>query len=397
MFLKSLKLQNFRNYERCEVDFRGDKVLLVGKNAQGKTNLLEAIYYLATLSAFRSSTDSELIRWGNDYCQLEADITKHDTDIELKIHINPPKQKILKVNGLKKSAFSAFLGNLLVVSFTVSDLLLLRGAPSDRRKWLDDAISQVYPAYRDRLNKYNRTKTQRNNLLKDFKGNISLSSSQESLLSVLDEQLAVSGSNIIHLRMKYLSEVQRKAVEKHKSISEGDENLKIVYNSTITGDFDAAESQLMKPDEIFEVFSGSFASKRVEEIARAQTVIGPHRDDVSFRINGKDAVSFASQGQQRTVVLALKLSEIDIISEIVGESPILLLDDVLAELDNRRQEFLLRSINDTTQTIITTTTLSAFSEEYLRDKKVYSIAAGCVIHSDTSLQAVMPALQEELT
>jgi DNA replication and repair protein RecF len=126
-------------------------------------------------------------------------------------------------------------------------------------------------------------------------------------------------------------------------------------------------------------------------------VIGPHRDDVSFRINGKDAVSFASQGQQRTVVLALKLSEIDIISEIVGESPILLLDDVLAELDNRRQEFLLRSINDTTQTIITTTTLSAFSEEYLRDKKVYSIAAGCVIHSDTSLQAVMPALQEELT
>lgn len=378
MFLNKLKLKNYRNYESCEIEFPGNKVLLVGKNAQGKTNLLEAIHYLATLSSFRTSSDSELIKWGSDFCLIEADLTKYDTNIEIKALINPPKQKVLKVNGLKKTKFSAFLGNLLIVNFNVSDLLLLRGAPSDRRKWLDDAISQIYPAYKDKLSKYSKIRVQRNNLLKEFKGIFSLNSSQESLLEVLNEQLAVAGSNIIHLRMKYLSEVQQKAAEKHKNISLSDEELKIVYTSTITEDFDAADGEILKPEEIFEKFKDRFAEKRMEELARGQTVLGPHRDDAAFIINGKNAVSFASQGQQRTIVLALKLSEIDLIEEIVKESPVLLLDDVLAELDNERQEFLLRSIKENTQTIITTTSLSAFSDEYLRDKKIYDISSGAV-------------------
>lgn len=140
MHLKRLKLNNFRNYESCEIEFPYKKILLVGKNAQGKTNLLEAVYYLATLSSFRAGSDNELLKWGEDICSIEADIYKHDTDIEIKAIINPPKQKILKVNGLKKNSFGSFLGNLAVVNFNVSDLLLLRGTPSDRRKWLDDAI-----------------------------------------------------------------------------------------------------------------------------------------------------------------------------------------------------------------------------------------------------------------
>ena len=159
MFLKKLKLKNFRNYETCEVDFSGNKILLAGKNAQGKTNLLEAVYYLATLSSFRTSSDSELLRWNSSNCLIEADFSKYDTDINLKIIINPPKQKVLKVNGLKKSSFSDFLSNLAIVNFNVADLLLLRGTPSDRRKWLDNAISQIYPAYKDRLNKYSRILT----------------------------------------------------------------------------------------------------------------------------------------------------------------------------------------------------------------------------------------------
>ncbi len=379
MFLNKLKLNNFRNYESCEVAFPGNKILLVGKNAQGKTNLLEAMHYLATLSSFRAGNDSELIKWGEEYCLIEADVSKYGVDIELKILINPPKQKVLKINGLKKSSFSAFLGNLLIVNFSVSDLLLLRGSPSDRRRWLDDAISQVYPAYKERLNKYNRVKTQRNNLLKDFKGNINLSSNQEKLLQVLDEQLSVAGSNIVHLRSKYLKEIQQKAYEKHKNISLSDEELKIIYQSATTGDFRAAEDAIPKPEELLERFQEMFKQKQIEEIARGQTVIGPHRDDVGFMINGKNAVSFASQGQQRTVVLALKLSEIDLIEEIVRESPVLLLDDVLAELDDQRQEFLLKSIKETTQTIITTTSISAFSDEYLRDKKIYKIDSGSVI------------------
>lgn len=378
MFLKRLKIHNFRNYESCEIDFTGNKVLLVGKNAQGKTNLLEAIYYLATLSSFRAGNDSELLKWGSDYCLIEADLNKYDSDIELKVVINPPKQKVLKVNGLKKSSFSAFLGNLIVVNFNVSDLLLLRGTPSDRRKWLDDAISQIYPAYKDRLNKYSRIRVQRNNLLKEFKGNINISSSQEGLLSVLDEQLAVAGSNIIHLRQKYLKEAQQKANEKHKNISLNDEDLKIIYQSTIIGEFDTVETQLFKPDEVLEQFKNVFKEKRSEEIARAQTVVGPHRDDVSFVINGKNALKFASQGQQRTIVLSLKLSEIDLIEEIIAESPVLIMDDVLAELDDERQSFLLQSIKESTQTIITTTSLNAFSEEYLKDKKIYTIDSGSV-------------------
>lgn len=378
MFLKRLKINNFRNYESCEIDFTGNKILLIGKNAQGKTNLLEAVYYLATLSSFRAGNDSELVKWGSDYCLIEADLTKYGSDIELKVVINPPKQKVLKVNGLKKSSFSSFLGNLIVVNFNVSDLLLLRGTPSDRRKWLDDAISQIYPAYKDRLSKYSRIRVQRNNLLKEFKGNINLSSSQEGLLSVLDEQLAVAGSNIIHLRQKYLKEVQQKAYEKHKSISLDNEDLKIVYQSTISGEFDTTENAILKPDEILECFNNTFKQKRMEEIARTQTVIGPHRDDVAFVINGKNALSFASQGQQRTVVLSLKLAEIDLIEEIIKESPILLMDDVLAELDDDRQSFLLQSIKDSTQTIITTTSLGAFNEEYLQDKKIYNIDSGSI-------------------
>jgi len=373
MRLNNLKLKNFRNYETCELDFPGNKILLVGKNAQGKTNLLEAIYYLATLSSYRGGGDNELIKWGAENCVIEADIYKHDTDIELQIIINPPKQKVLKVNGLKRTSFSSFLGNLIVVNFNVSDLLLLRGAPADRRKWLDDAISQVYPAYKDRLNKYSRIRTQRNNLLKDFKN-----FPQEDFLSVLDEQLAVSGSNIIHLRQKYLREIQQLACKKHKSIAIDKEDLKIVYVSTVTGEFDTVENSIQKPEKILNFFNNALKERRAEELARMQTVVGPHRDDTAFIINGKNAVSFASQGQQRTIILALKLAEIDLTESIIGESPVLLLDDVLAELDNERQSFLLQSIKENTQTIITTTSLAAFSDEYLKDKKIYNVETGRV-------------------
>ena len=162
MFLKKLKLINFRNYDSCEIDFTGNKIILLGKNAQGKTNLLESIYYLATLSSFRANNDSEVIKKGCNSAFLSAELIKNDTDIEISIAINPPKQKLIKVNGLKKSSYSQYLGHLAVVNFGVSDLLLLRGAPSDRRRWLDDAISQIYPAYKDRLNKYNKIRTQRN-------------------------------------------------------------------------------------------------------------------------------------------------------------------------------------------------------------------------------------------
>jgi len=379
MFLKRLKLINFRNYDSCEIDFSGNKIILLGKNAQGKTNLLESIYFLATLSSFRANNDSEVIKKGSDSAFLSAELIKNDTDIEISVAINPPKQKLIKVNGLKKSSYSQYLGHLVVVNFGVSDLLLLRGAPSDRRRWLDDAISQIYPAYKDRLNKYNKIRTQRNNLLKEFKGNFHLNKVQQDTLSVFDEQISISGSNIIHLRQKYLKEVQSIANLKHKNISLEEEDLVLEYNSTISGSFNAREDEIMPPEKILELYKKTFEEKINEEIARTQTVIGPHRDDVSFYINNIEAKSFASQGQQRTIVLALKLSELDFIENIIGESPVLLLDDVLAELDKTRQNYLLNSIKKDTQTIITTTDISGFNEKFLEDVLVYNIESGKIV------------------
>lgn len=380
MFLKKLKIINYRNYDSCEINFPAKKVILVGDNAQGKTNLLESVYYLATLSSFKASNDSEVIKWGSDAAFLMAELNKNDTDIELSVVINPPKQKLIKLNGIKKTSYSQYLGHLVVVNFGVSDLLLLRGTPSDRRKWLDDAISQIYPAYKERLNKYNKIRTQRNNLLKEFKGNLYLNQIQQDTLSVWDEQISIAGSNIIHLRQKYLKEVQNIVNIKHKNISVEKEDLVLEYNSTISGNFNSRKDEILTPEKILEFYNEAFKTKRNEEIVRYQTVIGPHRDDVSFYINNIEAKNFASQGQQRTIVLALKLSEIDFIENIIGESPVLLLDDVLAELDKTRQNYLLNSIKKETQTIITTTDISGFNEKFLEDVIVYNIESGKIIN-----------------
>lgn len=376
MFLKKLELLNFRNYKTCSIDFPANKTILVGKNAQGKTNILEAIYYLATLSSFRVSSDSELIHWGESSAKIKADIVKNESNINLDVFISPPNQKVLKINGLKKSRYSQFLGNLLVVNFGISDLLLLRGTPSDRRGWINNAISQLYPIYNERLSKYNKIRTQRNNLLKEFKGNIYPTQAQKDNLSVWDDQIIIAGSNLIHLRQKYLKEINKIAHKKHKHISIGEENLLLKYNSTITGDFDAEKDEIIQADKIAEIYTEILKEKHKEEIIRAQTVIGPHRDDISFFINNIDAKSFASQGQQRTIVLALKLAELDFIQNIVGEYPLLLLDDVLAELDQVRQNFLLDSIKEDVQTIITTVDISNFESPYLEGVTIYNIESG---------------------
>ena len=211
MFVKSIELKNYRNYENLSINFNSDKILLIGKNAQGKTNLLESLYYLSCLSSARAKTDSELILWNKDFAKVKATVEKQELERELEITINPPKRKELKVNGVKKNKSSDFCTNLSVVSFSVNDLLLLRGVPDDRRDWLDMAISQIYPAYPDRVSKYNKIRIQKNNHLKEIKGNIN---ADTSLLDVFNTQLAISGSNIIFLRLKFLKEIQKIDMEK---------------------------------------------------------------------------------------------------------------------------------------------------------------------------------------
>lgn len=370
MFIKKLELKNFRNYGEFSLDINSHKVLIVGKNARGKTNLLEAILYLSCLNSYRITKDIELVKWGENFASISAEILKDNFDISLAVNINPPKKKELYLNGIKKTKNTDFLGNLRAVSFSVNDLLLLRGTPDDRRKWIDIAISQLYPAYYERLSKYNKIKNQKNNLLKELKKTGVL---DKNLMEVFNSQLISAGSNIIYLRLKFLKEIENFAILTHKNIAP-EENLNFSYLSKIKPDTNYLEENIDVVD-ISKNFEQMLKEREQEEIIRAQTLVGPHRDDIEFYINNKSAVKYASQGQQRTVVLSLKLAELNLIKDKSNYNPVLLLDDVLAELDDIRQAYLLNSIPPKTQTIITSVDALQFSEKYLQDVQLIKISS----------------------
>lgn len=367
MRLLELKLTNYRNCKDLRLNLDADKILIIGKNAQGKTNILESIYFLSALKSPRTSNNIEIINFDAESAQIESELIKANTSVSLDYSYTKEKTRALKVNGVKTTPKN-FKQVLKTVLFSTNDLLLLRGNPSDRRDWLDRAISQVYPAYDERFSKYDKIRIQKNNFLKELIKGTPL---DETLLDVLNEQLTITGSNIIYLRIKFLSEIEKIARKKHRIISET-ENLKLKYDcSFLNGETDL--------DDIAEKFKTSLAERKLEEMRRAQACVGPHRDDILFYINENDAAKFASQGQQRTVVLALKLSELDIITEKSGDEPILLLDDVLAELDDIRQNYLLKSITSATQTVITSVDTVLFEEDFLKDVKIYKIENGNIL------------------
>lgn len=370
MRLWDLKLSNYRNCEDLELKFDKNKTLIIGKNAQGKTNILESIYFLSTLKSPRTSNNADLIKFNNEQFCIESEISKNSTNIDLSFKYDTNKKRELKLNGVK-STLKDFRSTLKCVLFSASDLLLLRGAPQDRRDWLDRAISQIYPAYDERLSKYEKIRIQKNNYFKECAktGNY-----DDALLDVLNEQLSVTGSNIIFIRKKYLKEIEKIAKTKHKTIS-ATEELSVFYDCSFLDD-----SAIEDINDIQIVFKASLEERKNEEMRRCQACVGPHRDDICFSINGLDCTKFASQGQQRTVVLALKLSELDIITDKTGDEPVLLLDDVLAELDDIRQNYLLKSISDKTQTIITSVDTVLFEKEFLKDVQIYKIENGQIIN-----------------
>lgn len=362
MKLNYLKLKNYRNCEDLEMNFCDFKNLIIGKNAQGKTNILESIYFLSNLKSVRTSNNLDLIKFEQEKTEINALLEKNNTNIEMDFSYNDEKKKTFALNKVK-STQKDFKNVLKTVLFSTEDLMLLRGAPEDRRKWLDRAISQIYPVYDERISKYEKIRIQKNNLLKNEKFD-------KSLFDVYNEQLAIAGSNIIYLRRKFLNEIEKIAQIKHKEISQ-EENLKIYYSST----FELGETV----EEILENYKNALEENYNEEYRKMQSLIGPHRDDIVFFINDNNSLKFASQGQQRTIVLSLKLAELDIIKEKTGTSPILLLDDVLAELDDLRQNYLLGSIDKNTQTIITSVDTLFFNEDFLKDVKIFKINNGKII------------------
>lgn len=367
MKLRDLRLTNYRNCKNLMLEFTSNKVLIIGKNAQGKTNILESIYFLSALKSPRISNNIELINFEADKAEINCNLFKNETDVELDFSYSNEKKRELAINKVKTTPKN-FKSVLKTVLFSSADLMLLRGNPSDRRDWLDRAISQIYPAYDERLSKYDKIRIQKNNLLKEY---LKTGSLNNTLLDVYNEQLVITGSNIIYLRKKFLREIEKIASEKHRIISENEE-LKIEYECNFLDN----QSEI---DDIASAFQVALEERKMEELRRGQACLGPHRDDIIFYINKNEAVKFASQGQQRTIVLSLKLSELDMIASKTGDEPVLLLDDVLAELDDLRQNYLLKSINSNTQTIITSVDTILFEDEFLKDVKIYKIENGCVL------------------
>lgn len=366
MKITKIKIKNFRNIEELELDLDYKKILFIGKNAQGKTNILESIFFLSSLKSPRTSINTELINLKSGGFEINANVEKAGVEIELDLFYDKDKKREIKVNKLKTKP-KEFKQVFKTVLFSTQDLLLLRGTPEDRRGWLDIAISQIYPAYDDRLSKYNKIRVQKNNFLKDY-------NKDEVLLEVYNEQLTILGSNIIYLRKKFLKEIEKIAQEKHSTISSCEE-LTIKYECC----FLQNEIRETEIEEISEKFKQKLAEKKELEIIRGQALVGPHRDDVVFFINGQEATKYASQGQQRTTVLSLKLAELEIITQKIGESPVLLLDDVLAELDDVRQNYLLQTIDKNTQTIITSVDTLLFDDKFLEDVKTYKIENGKIL------------------
>ena len=359
MRITDFELKNYRNCIDVSGNLNHEKTLIIGKNGQGKTNILEALYFLSTLKSPRTSNIKDFINFNADEFSIKAEIEKNGTSVTIETRYKNGEKKILLANGVKTNA-KEFRGVLKSVLFSSGDLMLLRGSPQDRRSWLDRAIVQIYPAYDERLSKYERIRLQKNKLLKDeFINN--------DLLSVYNEQLAVTGANIIFIRKKYLRELSKIAALKHQAIS-NTETLTIKY------DYEGENV-----DEIADALRAELEQRRAEEIARKQTCVGPHRDDILFEINNADATKFSSQGQQRTLILALKLAELDMLQEKTGEPPVLLLDDVLAELDDLRQNYLLKTIESGIQTILTSVDTLLFDEQFLENVNLIRVENGKII------------------
>ncbi|MCV3213454.1 DNA replication/repair protein RecF [Plectonema radiosum NIES-515] len=366
MYLKTIHLRQFRNYKEQQVDFTAAKTILVGNNAQGKSNLLEAVELLATLRSHRMARDRDLIQDGEVASQINATLQRQTgvSDLTLTLRRNGRRTVALNSENLRRQM--DFLGVLNAVQFSSLDLELVRGGPENRRNWLDTLLIQLEPIYAHILQQYNQVLRQRNAFLKQHQDSANI---QDSELALWDAQLATTGTRVIRRRDRALQRLAPIAQAWHASISGSTEILQINYVPSVALDQN-------HPEQIQQAFLEKIQLRSVAELRQGTTLVGPHRDEVELTINQTPARQYGSQGQQRTLVLALKLAELQLIEEVVGEPPLLLLDDVLAELDPSRQNQLLDAIQDRFQTLITTTHLGSFDSQWLNSSQILFVKAG---------------------
>lgn len=372
MYLKSLQIKQFRNYITQEVTFTTPKTVIVGNNAQGKSNLLEAVLLLATLRSHRVSKDRDLVRNGEEIAEIFAICQRfripESYPVELMMRMRASGKRSLNVNGVNQTRHLDFLGNLNAVIFSSLDLDLVRGSPESRRSWLDTVLIQLEPIYINILQQYNQVLKQRNALLKSIRQGKTQYEPQQ--MALWDAQLVTAGTRLIRRRSRLLERLTPIARNWHQAISGGSEYLDITYVPKF--EFlptDTAEN-------IHQSFFEAILQKNFVEQIQGTSLIGPHRDEVSLTINDTPAREYGSQGQQRTLVLALKLAELELLEAVIGEPPLLLLDDVLAELDLQRQDHLLNAIGDRVQTIITTTHLGSFDSQWLNSARIFQVENG---------------------
>lgn len=357
-----VKFENYRNLKNDIIQPCEGVNIIYGDNAQGKTNLLEAIWLFCGGHSFRSSKDSETIKWDKDYARLEMRFFGQEREQTAKILINNGKKQV-EINGIEKKSAAALIEKFCAVVFSPEHLNLIKRGPSQRRKFIDSAICREKLQNAVILSKYNRVLVQRNSLLKDIYRRPSL----EETLSVWDEPLIMNGAMLIKKRMDYVEMLSQRAKNYHNGISKNSENLEINYVSSIEAKISDST------DEIAEKFRKKLEDNRKDDIRTGITNFGPHRDDIEILINGKNTRAFGSQGQQRSAVLSLKLAEASVLKERMGEEPVILLDDVLSELDSKRQDFLLNELKDC-QVFITCCEKS--NKEQLKEGKIFFLKNG---------------------
>ena len=371
MHLEYLHLINYRNYKNQELRLNRGINILIGANGQGKTNLLESVYYLACGGNFRGNKELELIKWDEPYFRLMGQMKKDGSDRmhELEIYVDREKNKQLKINGVKYKSMSELHHYLRVVLFSPDDLKIIKGSPAERRRYLDVVMCQMDKSYHRLIRDYDRILVQRNNLLKD----VQYHRQSKNQLEVWNQYLVEYGSHIIYKRLQFLKMLVPMARKVQKALTDETERFTVTYHCSMgaIGDFSA--------EQIKSLFGNIIEQKLDEEIIKGTTLWGPHRDDMIFYLNGMDLKRYGSQGQQRTGILSLKMAELQVFYKCFGEYPILLLDDVMSELDDNRRHYLIEMMKkNKIQTIITGANIELLTEEIAKDE-FFSVSEGKII------------------
>ena len=379
MYIKNIKLENYRNYHSEYIEFDRGVNIVLGDNAQGKTNLLESIYVLSMGKSFRTSKDRELIKFNSEFSRIRAEYVKDDYDLFMEIAYGLNGRKAVNLDGENLKKISKLMDNIITVIFSPEDLSIIKDEPSKRRNFIDRELSQLKPIYFNYLSKYKRVLTNKNKYLKEK--NI-----RRNVVDVFNEQLVEYGSKIIEYRIDFIDRLEKISTEIHRDITNKKEEIKVIYKSDVQIDYEYLYSEKCNCDignknilgkkineKYYEILKGTID----EDIMRRSSTRGPHKDDLAVLINGIDARKFGSQGQQRTASLSLKLAEIQLIREEKNENPILLLDDVMSELDYERQRYLVNSIKDI-QIFLTTTDINKRVMDNLPKGKTIYINNGLV-------------------